>query len=47
MQHHRKSLAKRGRRHGFRIRQRSAKGRAIHNRKRRVGRCCNVKRSFS
>ena len=47
MQFHRKSLVKRARVHGFRARQRTAKGREIHNRKRRIGRCCNIKRSFS
>lgn len=47
MMHHRKSLVKRHRKHGFRVRQLTAKGRQIHGNKRRVGRSCNVKTSFS
>lgn len=47
MMNHRKSLVKRHRKHGFRIRQITGNGRKIHGNKRRVGRSCNVKRSFS
>lgn len=47
MENHRKSLIKRARKCGFRARQRTKKGRAIHSRKRRTGRSVNVRRSFS
>ncbi|MBC8218806.1 MAG: 50S ribosomal protein L34 [Planctomycetes bacterium] len=47
MMNHRKSLVKRRRKHGFRARQRTARGREIHGNKRRVGRSCNVKSSFT
>ena len=47
MQNHRKSLVKRARKSGFRARQRTSKGRATNNRKRRAGRAVNVKRSFT
>jgi len=47
MQTHRKSLTKRVRTHGFRTRQRTRKGRKMLARKRRVGRNCNINRSFT
>ncbi len=47
MNTHRKSLIKRARKHGFLARQSTSKGRQIHSRQRRIGRSCNVKRSFS
>ncbi|MDH7598080.1 MAG: 50S ribosomal protein L34 [Sedimentisphaerales bacterium] len=47
MENHRKSYIKRARTHGFLVRQRTAKGRKIHSRKRRVGRCVNVRKTFS
>ncbi len=47
MKNHRKSLVKRARKSGFLARQRTSKGRAINNRKRRTGRVVNVKRSFT
>ena len=47
MQIHRKSLAKRVRTHGFRTRQRTRKGRRMLAQKRRVGRSCNINRSFT
>jgi ribosomal protein L34 len=47
MENHVKSLRRRTRRQGFLARQGTSKGRAIHNRKRRVGRCVNIRKSFS
>ncbi|MCF7972410.1 MAG: 50S ribosomal protein L34 [Phycisphaerae bacterium] len=47
MQNHRKSLVKRARKSGFRARQRTSKGHLTLSSKRRTGRSCNVKRSFS
>lgn len=47
MENHRKSLIKRARKHGFRVRMRTSKGRQTLSRKRRTGRSTNVKRSFS
>ncbi|HDS84079.1 MAG TPA: 50S ribosomal protein L34 [Phycisphaerales bacterium] len=47
MKNHRKSLVKRARKSGFRARQRTSKGRAVNNRKRRSGRVVNVKPSFT
>jgi ribosomal protein L34 len=47
VENHSKSLRKRARRQGFLVRQGTHKGRAIHSRKRRVGRCVNVRKSFS
>jgi len=46
MQNHRKSLVKRARKSGFLARQRTSKGRATNNSKRRSGRKVNVRRSF-
>ena len=45
--HHRKSPVKRLRKSGFRARQRTLKGRQTLSRKRRAGRSCNVKKSFT
>ncbi|MEM9415754.1 MAG: bL34 family ribosomal protein [Planctomycetota bacterium] len=42
----RRSLIKRARKFGFRARMRSKAGRKLINRKRRVGRSVNVRRSF-
>jgi large subunit ribosomal protein L34 len=42
----RRSLIKRARKFGFRARMRSSAGRKLINRKRRLGRSVNVRRSF-
>ena len=42
----RRSLIKRARKFGFRARMRTSAGRKIVNRKRRLGRSVNVRRSF-
>ena len=42
----RRSLIKRARKFGFRARMRTSDGRKMLNRKRRVGRKVNVRRSF-
>ena len=42
----RRSLIKRARKFGFRARMRTSAGRKLINRKRRVGRRVNVRRSF-
>jgi large subunit ribosomal protein L34 len=42
----RRSLIKRARKFGFRARMRSKDGRKLINRKRRVGRCVNVRSNF-
>jgi len=47
MQNHRKSLVKRARKSGFRVRQSTRKGRKINARKRRYGRKVNIKPSFT
>lgn len=47
MENHVKSLRRRARRQGFLVRQATSKGRAMHNRKRRVGRSVNIRKSFS
>ncbi|MBN2132629.1 MAG: 50S ribosomal protein L34 [Sedimentisphaerales bacterium] len=46
MENHRKSLVKRARTHGFRVRQRTRSGREIHSRRRRVRRSCNIAQSL-
>ena len=42
----RRSLIKRARKFGFRARMRTSAGRKLLNRKRRIGRKVNVRRSF-
>lgn len=42
----RRSLVKRARKFGFRARMRTSAGRKLVNRKRRLGRSVNVRRSF-
>lgn len=42
----RRSLIKRARKFGFRARMRTSAGRKLLNRKRRIGRRVNVRRSF-
>ncbi len=42
----RRSLIKRARKFGFRARMRTKSGRTLVNRKRRVGRSVNVRKSF-
>jgi ribosomal protein L34 len=47
MQNARKSRVKRRRKSGFLARTRTTKGRKILNRKRRIGRSCNIRNKVS